>query len=117
MTVNSPYQETTNNFIKGILPPNPDSYQYGSGESVFFIVNDETRAAYDAREPKTDRLYYGILDNNSMYYLGLNKGERLPLEMRGEFKPVVPLDYLKEHWQLSPQEIDQDATGDDQKSN
>ena len=112
MAINTPYQGAGENYIKGNLPASAEAYEHGSGEGVFFIVDDETRAAYDANEPKTDRLYYGILDNDSIYYLGLTHGERLPLEMRGEFRPVVPLDYLREHWELNPLEFNQGETGD-----
>lgn len=98
----APYQDNGNqHFIKCNLPPDPVSYEHGAGEGCFFIVDDETKAAYDADEEKSDRLYCGILDNDSFYYLGLYHGERLPLEMRGKMRPVVPIKYLQEHFEFN----------------
>ena len=87
------------NFIKVNLPPDEEAYKYGYGEGCFFIVDDETKEAYD--RDAEDGEYYGILDNDSFYYPGLNHGERLPIEMRGEKRPVVPIDALKK-WKARP---------------
>ena len=99
-------------YIKGNLPPSAEAYEYGSGEGVYFIVDAETKAAYDADEPKSDRVYYGILDNYSISFPGLAPGEKLPLEMRGDQRPVVPLEYLAERWELAPLDISPTDTGE-----
>lgn len=92
--------------IKANLPESEEAYRTGEGEGCFFIVDAETRTAYERNEEKSDRLYYGILDNDSCYYLGLEHGERLPLEMRGEFRPVVPFEYLRDRWKLNTAAIE-----------
>lgn len=87
------------NFIKAILPPNEDCYKCGNGEGCWFIVDDRTKTAYDL--DATGGTFYGILDNDSIYYPDLKHGERLPLEMRGNRAPVVPIEALKK-WKAQP---------------
>ena len=82
--------------IKVNLPSNEESYQSGNGEGCWFLVNEETKKAYDNDEKGTK--YFGILDNDSVYYHGLLAGTELPIEMRGENRPVVPYNYLLEHY-------------------
>ncbi len=91
------------NFIKVNIPPNEEAYKNGNGEGCFFIVDEETKAAYDRDE--TGGGYFGILDNNSLYYKGLEHGERLPIEMRGKKRPVVPLEALSKWEVRTPEEI------------
>lgn len=86
------------NFIQVNLPPTEQDYLSGSGEGCWFIVDDETKAAYDRNEQSTGKLYEGTLDNDSIYYPTLNHGERLPIEMRGDKRPVVPYSYLLQHY-------------------
>lgn len=86
-----------NNFVHSIkanLPANQSDYATGNGEGCFFLVDDEAKKAYDTDEEGT--VYEGILDNDSAYYPSLYHGMRMPLEMRGEFRPVVPLSFLQE---------------------
>ena len=87
------------NYIKANIPPTEEDYQIGNGEGCFFIVDDRAKAAYDTDEAGT--MYEGILANDSLYYPGLNCGEKLPLEMRGSKRPVVPLEALKK-WKARP---------------
>ena len=83
-------------YIKANLPANEESYKTGNGEGVFVLVDDQTKKAYD--DDKTGSGYSGILDNDSLYFKGLKHGEVIPLEMRGELRPVVPYTWLKEHY-------------------
>ena len=82
-----------NNYIKANLPGTSADYENGNGEGCFFIVDDATKAAHD--RDATGGGFFGILDNDSYYYPGLKHGERLPLEMRGDRRPVVPLEALQ----------------------
>lgn len=86
-------------FIKANLTCSQEAYIHGAGEGCFFIVSEDVKAAYDNDEAGTT--YTGILDNDSCYFKGLYHGEELPLEMRGEKRPVVPYDYLIKHFELN----------------
>lgn len=86
------------NYIKTNIPSNEEDYRQGNGEGCFFLVDDKTMAAYEKDEEKSGKAYFGILDSVPFSYGGLQPGMRLPLEMRGENRPVVPLSYLREHF-------------------
>ena len=79
--------------IKVNLPETQEEYEQGAGEGCFFLVDKETMEAYE--QNATGGGFFGILDNDSYYYPGLKHGERLPLEMRGDRRPVVPLEALQ----------------------
>lgn len=91
------------NFIKANIPPTKEHYEAGAGEGCFFIVDDRTKTAYDLNA--TGGGFFGILDNDSLYYPGLKHGERLPLEMRGDCRPVVPFEALSKWKAKSPEEV------------
>ena len=74
-------------FIKINLPLTMGEYHSGNGEGVWVKVDPVTRQAYDADVIGPG--YFGILDNNSLYYPGLVSGAMIPFEMRGECRPVV----------------------------
>lgn len=80
-------------YIKANLPATEDAYRAGTGEGCYFIVDAATKAAHDSDTEGGG--YSGILDNDSAYYPGLMHGERLPLEMRGLYRPVVPFSALE----------------------
>lgn len=82
--------------IKVNLPSNEEAYKNGNGEGCWFLVSEEVKNAYDSDENNTK--YQGILDNDSVYFKGLFAGTELPIEMRGEMRPVVPYNYLVEHY-------------------
>lgn len=86
-------------YIKVNLPPTKEAYINGNGEGVFMLVSEEVKKAYDSDEAGTN--YKGILDNDSIYYKNLYHGEELPIETRGVNRPVVPFDYLQEHFELN----------------
>lgn len=86
-------------YIKVNLPATYGDYMAGYGESVFVIVSANTKKAHDSDETGTS--YTGILDNDSYYYIGLNHGAIVPLEMRGDHRPVVPYSWLTEHYEVN----------------
>lgn len=83
-------------YIKVNLPGSEDSYTTGNGEGVWVLVDPRTKEAHDS--DATGGVYFGILDNDSVYYPGLNHGEPIPFEMRGDKRPVTPIAWLAE-WQ------------------
>ena len=87
--------------IKANIPHSREEYEIGAGEGCFFLVSEDVKAAYDKDEAGT--VYTGILDNDSIYYPGLNHGAELPLEMRGNMRPVVPIEALAQ-WEAKPKE-------------
>lgn len=82
--------------IKVNLPASPEAYESGNGEGVWVLVDPRTKEAHDS--DATGGVYFGILDNDSVYYPGLNHGEPIPFEMRGDKRPVTPIAWLEE-WQ------------------
>lgn len=77
-------------------------YLAGNGEGVWVLVDPETKKAHDT--DVTGEGYIGILDNDSFYYPGLNHGELLPFEMRGECRPVADFhSFLSELTKLTPE--------------
>lgn len=83
-------------YIKVNLPASSEAYESGNGEGVWVLVDPRTKKAYDS--DATGGVYFGILDNDSVYYPGLNHGEPIPFEMRGDKRPVTPIAWLAE-WQ------------------
>ncbi len=87
------------NHIKVNFPNTPEGYNDGYGEGMWVLVDDEAKAAHDSDE--TGGEYWGILDNDSIYWRGLYHGERVPLEMRGDKRPVCPFEWLKERFEVN----------------
>lgn len=48
--------------------------------------------------PYTEKAYTAILDNDSVYYPELVHGTEMPIEMRGENRPVVPYSWLVKNY-------------------
>lgn len=78
--------------IKVNLPDSKDSYTTGNGEGVWVLVDEQVKAAYD--QDAEGCFCFGILDNDSCYWPGLNHGAAIPFEMRGKNRPVVPYEWL-----------------------
>ncbi len=85
--------------VKVILPTSPQSYDDGIGEGIWAIVDDRAKTAYDL--DATAAGFDCVLDNASCYWIGLYPGEVMPLEMRGDKRPVVPFDWLSERFELN----------------
>lgn len=79
-------------YIKINLPGSEDSYKTGNGEGVWVLVSEQVKAIYD--RDAEGGYYFGILDNDSCYWPGLNHGAAIPFEMRGKNRPVVPYEWL-----------------------
>lgn len=91
-----------NEHIMVNLPLTERDYLAGNGEGVWVLVDPETKKAHDT--DATGEGYIGILDNDSFYYPGLNHGELLPFEMRGECRPVADFhSFLSELTKLTPE--------------
>lgn len=85
--------------IKANLPNNEEAYRIGTGEGVWFLVDKETNDAYNRNARKGT--YKGILDNDSVYYPKLVHGIVCPIEMRGNKRPVVPYQWLKDNFSMN----------------
>lgn len=84
------------------LPLTEQDYLAGNGEGVWVLVDPETKKAHDL--DASGEGYVGILDNDSFYYPGLNHGELLPFEMRGERRPVADFhSFLSGMTKLTPE--------------
>ncbi len=95
-------RETMTEYIQVNLPLTAQDYVAGNGEGVWVLVDPETKRDYDIDATGTG--YVGILDNDSLYYPGLNCGELLPFEMRGERRPVADFhSFLSELTKLTPE--------------
>ena len=95
-------REAMTEHIKVNLPLTEQDYLAGNGEGVWVLVDPETKKAHNT--DATGRGYVGILDNDSFCYPGLNHGELLPFEMRGEHRPVADFhSFLSELTKLTPE--------------
>lgn len=90
------------NYIQINLPLTEEEFLSGNGEGVWVKVDAATRRDYDADKIGTG--YFGILDNDSLYYPGLGPGEVIPFEMRGENRPVADYrGFLARRSKLTPE--------------
>jgi len=89
-------------YIKVNLPLTEQDYAAGNGEGVWVLVDLKTKKAHD--KDATGGGYIGILANDSVYYPGLNAGEVIPFEMRGESRPVADFHgFLSKLTRLTPE--------------
>lgn len=81
--------------IKINLPSTEKDYEIGNGEGCWFTVSEEVLKAYNENSTlKTT----GKLENDSFYYQGLLCGQECPIELRGNKRPVVPLEWLNKNY-------------------
>ena len=93
----TPEQKATyTEYIKVNLPPAAELEEHSAGEGVFVMVTPAAKAAYDADEKGTK--YEGILANDSLYFPGLEQGTQIPILMQGEKRPIVPYNWLFDHY-------------------
>ena len=90
--------------IKANLPYNHEADEENVGEGVWVIVDDEAKTAHDADD--SSGTFDCVLDNASCYWRGLYPGEVMPLEMRGNLRPVVPFEWLEEHFTINGEFFD-----------
>lgn len=74
-------------YIKVNFPLTESDFNSGNGEGMWVLVDPETKKAHD--EDAAGGTYFGVLDNDSVYYPGLDHGTVVPFEMRGEKRPVA----------------------------
>jgi len=79
-------------FFKVNLPNTVANYEAGSGEGVWAYTDEESYKKW-LKDEKDSIVYVKIL-NNSMYYKGLEYGDLIPVELRGEYRPVAIYDEL-----------------------
>lgn len=78
--------------VKVNFPSCEKDFEEGCGESMWVLVESETKKAYDADvEGGTWR---GVLDNDSIYHPSLEHGHMVEFEMRGKLKPVAKWSFL-----------------------
>lgn len=88
--------------IKVNFPLTEEDYQRGNGEGMWVLVDKETKKLHDV--DITGGQYVGILDNDSVYYPGLDHGAVVPFEMRGENRPVADFHgFVTEFTRLTPE--------------
>lgn len=81
--------------IKVNIPTSEENFKSGFGEGVWVLVEPEVHEKYNS--DVKGEVCWGILDNNSCYYKGLDAGTEIPFELRGDLRPVVLLDFLKDY--------------------
>lgn len=84
------------------LPFTKDDFLAGNGEGVWAIADDETFEKLESGS-NLENLYVRIF-NDSMYYKGLLSETILPIETRGDNRPVVPYEYLNENYKRISEE-------------
>lgn len=94
------FDRKDSNVFKVNIPGNKSSYKTGNGEGIFACADDETYKALiylDEDSRKNGKIYLVKALNDSIYYGGLIKyGDVLAVEGRGENRPVVILDEIKD---------------------
>lgn len=79
-------------FIKINVPESEADYLSGNGEGMWAKADDATKKAYDMDAAEGE--YEVVIDNDSFFWDGLEHGQLVPIEMRGENRPVVPYNWL-----------------------
>ena len=79
-------------YIKVNLPESEEDYLIGTGEGCWAIADKAAKRAYD--EDADSGEYSVTLDNDSICWEGLIHGTVVPIEMRGDKRPVVPYNWL-----------------------
>ena len=89
-------------YIKVNFPLTEEDYISGNGEGMWVLVDHDTKKAHD--EDAVGGRYYGILDNDSLYYPGLESGTVFPVELRGQYRPVADFHgFLEQLTKLTPE--------------
>lgn len=75
------------------LPDTEEEYAKGNGEGCFALFDDKEADLYEMDANGTGEV---ILDNDSIYYPKLKHGTKVPIEYRGNNRPVVPYSWLQQ---------------------
>lgn len=90
-------------YIKVNFPLTAEDFATGNGEGMWVLVDKETKEAHD--KDVSGGEWVGILDNDSVYFPGLNHGEVVRFEMRRWKRPVAIFDgFLSERQRLTPEQ-------------
>lgn len=79
-------------YFKINLPDSESSYEDGNGEGVWCYTDAESYKKWED-DCYHIKIFVRIL-NDSFYYTGLNYGTLIPVELRGEKRPVALYDEL-----------------------
>lgn len=74
-------------YFKVNLPNSQDSYESGNGEGVWAYTDAESYEKW--KNDEQDAIIYVKILNDSVYYNGLEYGDLVPVELRGEYRPVA----------------------------
>ena len=74
-------------YFKVNLPANQDNYESGNGEGVWAYTDAESYEKW--KNDEQDAIIYVKILNDSIYYNGLRYGDLVPVELRGEYRPVA----------------------------
>lgn len=74
-------------FFKVNLPSSKENYVSGNGEGVWACTDLISYKKY--QEDKNEGIIYVKILNDSVYYNGLNCEDLIPVELRGEKRPVA----------------------------
>jgi hypothetical protein len=82
------------------LPDTEEGYRNGNGEGCWAWTDDPDviRKWEDDYTSAPGETFDVRLDNDSWYWHGLEHGTTVPIEMRGDKRPVVPLAWLQERY-------------------
>lgn len=81
-------------YVKVNFPSCEKDFEEGRGESMWVLVEPETKKAYSANVE--GGVWQGVLDNDSIYHPSLKHGCVVEFEMRGTLKPVAKWDFLSQ---------------------
>lgn len=90
-------EEKTKFYVKVNIPYNEKNYKKGYGEGVWVMMDPYFKEYYIKN---IKGIYYGLLDNYSVYWDGLEAGTRVPVEIIGNQRPVIEYQWLKENYNL-----------------
>ena len=79
-------------YFKVNLPDTLDSYKSGNGEGVWAYTDFESYEKW--KNDEKDSIIYVRILNDSIYYNGLEYGDLVPVELRGEYRPVAMYEEL-----------------------
>lgn len=86
------------------LPETQENYISGNGEGVWACGNSKTLNAW--RKNKNKGIYFAMVLNDSVYYPKLKCGMIIPIEMRGDKRPVALYEELLNNYEIDFENIE-----------